>query len=106
MEAGCMEICKSLGWVSPTYLHSGRDGCWFCPCQCLAQLRRLYNAFPEYWQMMMEWDKDTEQRFKIDHTLEEYDARFRLEKAGRVPIGRKFRWEMLEVECDQLSLFN
>lgn len=105
-EDDAMEICRGLNWVSPTYLHSGRDGCWFCPCQGLDQLRRLYNEFPELWQMMMDWDKDTEKRFKIDHTLEEYDLRFRLEKAGRVPVNRTFRWEMLETAGNQLSLFD
>lgn len=104
-EAGAMEICKRLGWVSPTYLHSGRDGCWFCPCQGLDQLRRLYNEFPEYWRMMMDWDKDTKKRFKIDHTLEEYDRRFQMEKEDLVPVGRKFRWSMIEKEDKQLSLF-
>ena len=105
-EAQAMEICKKLGWVSPTYLHSGRDGCWFCPCQCTAQLRRLYNEFPEYWQMMMEWDKDTEKRFQINHTLPDWDCRFRMENEGLVPIDRKFRWSMLEDYRDQLSLFD
>ena len=106
-EAQAMEICKKLNWVSPTYLHSGRDGCWFCPCQGLDQLRRLYNEFPEYWQLMMSWDKDTKKRFKIDHTLEEYDRRFQMEKEGLVPIGRTFRWEMIEPDYQkQLSLFD
>ena len=106
-EAQAMDICRGLGWVSPTYLHSGRDGCWFCPCQGIGQLRRLYNEFPEYWQMMMDWDKDTAKRFKIDHTLEEYDRRFEMEKAGLVPIGRTFRWEMIEPDYEkQLSLFD
>lgn len=95
-EAMAMEICKGLDWVSPTYLTGDRDGCWFCPCQCLAYLRRLYNEFPDLWQLMMKWDGDTDKRFKIDHTLEEYDIRFRMENAGLVPMGRRFRWEMLE----------
>lgn len=95
-EARAMEMCKELGWVSPTYFHSGRDGCWFCPCQGLAQLRRLHNEFPEYWQMMLEWDKDTDKRFQIDHTLRDYDWRFRMENAGLVPQDRTFRWKMLE----------
>lgn len=96
-EARAMEICKGLGWVSPTYLHSGRDGCWFCPCQGVGQLRRLYNEFPLYWQMMMSWDKDTKKRFKIDHTLAEYDRRFQLEAQGFLCANDKnFRWSMLD----------
>lgn len=104
-EAQAMEICKELGWVSPTYIHSGRDGCWFCPCQGVDQLRRLYNEFPEYWRMMMEWDRDTTKRFKIDNTLSDYDLRFRLEREGLVPVGRKFRWSMMKDAGKQLSLF-
>ena len=55
---------------------------------------------------MMAWDKDTKKRFKIDHTLEEYDRRFRLEKEGLVPIGRNFKWSMIEEDEKQLSLFD
>lgn len=94
-EAQAMEICKSLGWVSPTYLHGDRDGCWFCPCQPVSGLRRLYNEFPELWSLMMAWDKDSNKRFKVENDLEEYDTRFRLENEGKVPVGRGFRWSML-----------
>lgn len=104
-EAQAMEICESLGWVSPTYLHSGRDGCWFCPCQGVDQLRRLYNEFPEYWQMMMNWDRDTKKRFKIDNTLTDYGRRFQLEDEGLLTPGDpRFRWSMLDAEL-QYSLF-
>ena len=92
-----MKICESLGWVSPTYLHSGRDGCWFCPCQGVNSLRRLYNEFPEYWKMMMDWDMDTDKRFKIDNTLSDYDRRFQLENEGLLsPDDKNFRWSMLD----------
>lgn len=103
-EAMAMEICKELDWVSPTYLHAGRDGCWFCPCQGTESLRRLYNEFPEYWQMMMDWDKDTKKRFKIDHTLSEYDERFRLESEKLIDPLAPFRWEMLDGPL-QMRLF-
>lgn len=56
--------------------------------------------------MMMDWDRDTEKRFKIDNTLADYDLRFRMEKAGRVPKDRTFRWEMLETAAAQISLFD
>ena len=105
-EAQAMEICKGLNWVSPTYLHSGRDGCWFCPCQGIDQLRRLYKEFPDLWKLMMDWDKDSEARFKIQHTLPEYDRRFRLECAGKIPADRTFRWDMLDEAEAQLSLFD
>ena len=91
-----MDICKKLDWVAPTYITSNRDGCWFCPCQSLNQLRRLYNDFPDYWKIMKKWDADTGRRFKIDHTLDEYDKRFKLENEGLVPRDNTFRWKMLD----------
>lgn len=102
-EAEAMEICQRLNWVSPTYLHSGRDGCWFCPCQGTAPLRRLYNEFPEYWQLMMEWDKDTKKRFKAAQTLSQYDDRFRLEAAGVLPMDKTFKWSMVEEAKGQIT---
>ena len=105
-EAHAMEICKSLGWVSPTYLHSGRDGCWFCPCQGVDQLRRLYNDFPKLWQMMEDWDKDSDNRFQNQHTLSDYTRRFQMEKEGLVPVDRRFRWSMIQPDEKQISLFD
>lgn len=95
-EAMAMDICKELDWVAPTYITSNRDGCWFCPCQSLNQLRRLYNDFPDYWKIMKKWDADTGRRFKIDHTLDEYDKRFKLENEGLIPRDNTFRWKMLD----------
>lgn len=104
-EAQAMKICEGLGWVSPAYLHSGRDGCWFCPCQGTGQLRRLYNEYPEYWRMLLDWDKDANQSFKIGRTLAEYSERFRLETEGLLdPESNNFRWAQLEGEL-QYRLF-
>lgn len=95
-EAEAMQICRDLGWVAPTYITSNRDGCWFCPCQSINQLRRLYNEFPDYWKIMLKWDADTNRRFKIDHTLKEYDKRFKLENKDLIPKDNTFRWKMLD----------
>ena len=46
---------------------------------------------------MMTWDKDTEKRFKIDHTLGDYDRRFQLEKEKLLsPDNKAFKWSMLD----------
>lgn len=103
-ESDAMDICKKLGWVSPTYLHAGRDGCWFCPCQGVDQLRRLYVEFQDYRKIMMKWDGDTEKRFKIDHTLSDYDKRFKMETEGLIFRDEKFRWDMLDGPI-QMRLF-
>lgn len=54
---------------------------------------------------MMDWDVDTEKRFKIDHTLSDYDRRFRLEQEKLLrPDDSHFRWSMLDEEL-QYGLF-
>ena len=95
-EADAMAICEELGWVSPVYLRQNRDGCWFCPFQALPQLRRLHNEFPEYWRMMMEWDKDCKCTFTPTRSLPEFERRFQMENEGLVPIGKGFKWEMIK----------
>lgn len=47
--------------------------------------------------MMMDWDMDTDKRFKIDNTLSDYDRRFQLENEGLLsPDDKNFRWSMLD----------
>lgn len=53
---------------------------------------------------MMEWDGDTEKRFKIDHTLADYDKRFKMEEEGLIYQDEKFLWDMLDGPI-QLRLF-
>lgn len=42
------------GWLSPLYEHSHRGGCWFCPNASMTELRHLYQAHPDLWQLMLE----------------------------------------------------
>ena len=98
-ESMCMGWCKENGLVSPDYTHSDRSGCWFCPKQRLEQLRHLKNEHPQLWDKMLEWDKHSPVTFKPNkHTVRDYDTRFTMEKQGKVPVGNKFKWEMIKEE--------
>lgn len=95
-EAYCRQLCEENGLLSPIYTTATRGGCWFCHNQGVDQLRFLRKTYPEYWEMMLKWDKDSPVTFKADgHTLHDYEARFRAEDAGLVPTDRNFRWEMI-----------
>lgn len=79
-EAQAIEICRQRDLLCPLYDKFKRMGCWFCPKQSLASLRVIWSDYPKYWQMMLDWQKDSEIKFKPKHTLIEIDERFRKEK--------------------------
>lgn len=87
-EAKCMEICRNLGLIAPTYLQSKRSGCWFCPSQPLEQLRILRMQHPELWRILLKWDADSPIPFKRigtknrETTVADLDKRFLLEDEG------------------------
>lgn len=107
-EAMAYDWCKANDLLAPTYEHSKRDGCWFCPKQRVAGLRRLRKEYPEYWEKLLEWDKVSPVTFKVGKTLHDYDRRFRLEDECDIPTDRTFRWEMLDLAENiiQLKLFS
>lgn len=97
-EAMCREWCEENGLLSPIYTDSARGGCWFCHNQGVQQLRLLRKKYPEYWKLLLKWDKDSPVFFKSDgHTVQDYDRRFQLEDEGFLSADDKtFRWSMLD----------
>lgn len=81
-EQDAFAMCRQEGLLSPLYEHSHRGGCWFCPNAPMTELRHLYHAHPDLWQLMLELqaapNKATE-RFNRNFTFAELDLRFRLE---------------------------
>lgn len=101
-ENDCRRWCEKNGLLSPIYTTATRGGCWFCHKQGVDQLRLLLKNYPEYWAIMLKWDRDSPVTFHADgRTLHEFDRRFKLEDLGLIPTGRKFRWDM----CNQVNLF-
>ncbi len=103
-EQDCYDWCKENDLLSPIYESSFRGGCWFCHKQGVAQLRLLRKNYPLYWQMLLEWDKDSPYIFKITHTVADYDKRFEMEDRGLIPKDNTFKWK--SVETKQLSIFD
>jgi len=96
-EAYCRKWCEDNDLLSPIYTTATRGGCWFCHNQGIGQLRLLRKNYPEYWQMMLKWDKDSPVTFKPDgRTVHDFDERFQLEDEGLIYPDEKFRWSMLE----------
>ena len=81
-EQDAFAMCRQEGLLSLLYEYSHRGGCWFCPNASMTELRHLYHAHPDLWQLMLELqdapNKATE-RFNRNFTFAELDLRFRLE---------------------------
>lgn len=101
-EAICREWCEKNDLLSPIYTTSTRGGCWFCHNQGVNQLRLLRKNYPEYWALMLKWDKDSPVTFHANgHTVHDFERRFQLEDNGLVSADDKvFRWSMLDSELN------
>lgn len=105
-EADAMAWCMEHDLVSPTYATSHRDGCWFCPCQGVEQLRYLRKHYPDLWGILLKWDSDSPVSFDANwHTVHEYDKRFGLEDIRLLDPGKRFRWKALETIEKQQTLW-
>lgn len=123
-QAHCRKWCEDNGLLSPIYDTAARGGCWFCHNQGVGQLRLLRKKYPEYWALMLKWDKDSPVTFhpgrwekKKDaescengivmpryipgHTLHDFERRFAMEDEGLIfPDDKAFRWSMLDEELN------
>lgn len=80
IELEARKICENLGLLSPIYTQSARGGCWFCHNQRIGQLRLLRKQYPEYWALLLKWDKDSPVTFKPDGTtVHDFEERFSFE---------------------------
>lgn len=105
-EAMCRKWCEENNLLSPIYTDRARGGCWFCHNQPIEQLRILRRNYPDYWALMLKWDKDSPVTFDTKgRTLHDYERRFSLEDEGLIsPDDKIFRWSMLDEELN-LRLF-
>lgn len=95
-EAYCRQWCEENDLLSPIYTDSARGGCWFCHNQGIDQLRLLRRNYPEYWTLLLKWDKDSPVTFHADgRTVHDFEKRFSMEDLGVIPADRKFKWKML-----------
>lgn len=93
----CGLYCQYNDMLAPTYETSCRDGCWFCHNQGVDQLRLLRRNYPDLWALLLKWDLDSPVTFKADgRTVHDFDRRFQMEDERKVPMGRSFRWAMLD----------
>ena len=105
-EAMCREWCEENDLLSPIYTTATRGGCWFCHNQGVDQFRLLRRNYPEYWALMLKWDKDSPVTFKADgRTVHDYERRFAAEDEHLIMPGEHFCWKMLDDPLLNYRLF-
>ena len=82
-ERDALEYCytKGLDW-NGLYKKLGRVSCWCCPLKSLKELKVIYEEFPQYWEKLKEWDNNTYRQFRSDYSIEDLEAKFKIEKEG------------------------
>ena len=78
-EQDCIGFLKKRDMLNPLYQKFRRLGCWFCVKQSLGSLRVLRRDYPEYWAMLLEWDKESFRTFKPEYTVADLERRFSME---------------------------
>lgn len=94
-EAECLAYCKERGFDwDGLYDIFHRVSCWCCPLQSLEELRKLRKHFPEKWEQLRAWDRQTWRTFLKNYSVDQLDTRFAFEEerlAQGLPIkGRAF----------------
>lgn len=75
-----IEFLEKRNMLNPLYRKFRRLGCWFCVKQSLDSLRVLRHDYPEYWKIMMEWDRESLNTFKPRYRVADLDQRFSAEE--------------------------
>lgn len=72
-EEDCMNYCRSRNMLNPLYDKYGfkRIGCWLCPKQPIKDLIIIKKNYPELWNKLLKYEKDSPHGFKPRFKLEE-----------------------------------
>lgn len=93
-EKQCLEYCYSLGYDwGGLYERFNRVSCWCCPLASLSELRKLWQYYPDLWNILREWETrmkapDTGKRgaywFKNQYDVFALEKRFKFEEERRL----------------------
>lgn len=65
----------------------------------------LRKNYPDLWELLLKWDKDSPVTFHADgHTVHDFDRRFQMEDEKLIPTDSTFRWSMLDADFLQVGL--
>lgn len=83
IEAAALEYCYDRGFDwGGLYNHFNRVSCWCCPLKNLRELKTLWKYYPDLWAELRKMDERAYNRFRVDYSVAELEARFIKEDAA------------------------
>ena len=80
-EKYCLDFLKQRNLENPLYnKNHNRLGCWFCPKQSTKTLKILKNEYPNLWEKLLQWQRDSPFPFRINTTIYELDKKITKDK--------------------------
>jgi 3'-phosphoadenosine 5'-phosphosulfate sulfotransferase (PAPS reductase)/FAD synthetase len=76
-EEDCFIYLKNKGLEHPLRYRFNRSGCWLCPKQSKKSLYSLYKYYPELWNKLLEYDKDSPHQFNHHFKLSDLEIEFK-----------------------------
>ena len=78
------DLCKEYALLSPIYEFTARNGCFFCPNTHRNQLKNLRDNHNNLWiellKMQGEPNKCSENKFRINKSLFDFEEEFKKEE--------------------------
>ncbi len=65
-----------------------RTGCWLCPKQNEKSLEILMKDYPDLWEKLKKYEKDSPQGFKPDFSLNEFEQKIKRKKENEKLIPK------------------
>ena len=78
-EQDCFAYLQKIGLPHPL-AHMKRTGCWLCPKQNLSSLKILYLNYPDLWQKLKQYEKDSPHGFKPNFRLKDFEKKLKIER--------------------------
>ena len=73
----CLEYLKEKDLFPPLYNKFERTGCWLCPKQRMSSLKILYRDYPDLWDKLKKYEKDSPHGFKPNVRLDELEKEWK-----------------------------
>ena len=93
-EDDCINYLKSRGLEHPLQSKFKRTGCWLCQKQSLKSLKSLYLHYPELWNKLKQYEKDSPHGFKPNFSLDQFENKVKRELTQTTLLKIEKKMEM------------
>lgn len=74
----CLQLTKDIGLYNSLYNNFSRIGCIYCPKKRLYELQNIMNLYPEEWEKIKKYEKDSPFGYRTDYTCDQLEERFKI----------------------------